>query len=94
MADLKWTIEFTGQAKKAAKVLPTNALAAFKRLLLDLQNDGPNAHGWKNYSQIHTNSYHCHLKKGKPTYVAFWRAHKNLKIIEVYYAGTHESAPY
>lgn len=93
MIELKWTVELTGQAKKAHKILPPRALDAFKRLLIDLE-DGPETSGWNNYSQIHTQSYHCHLKKGRPTYVAFWRADKKIRVIEVYYAGTHEKAPY
>jgi hypothetical protein len=36
----------------------------------------------------------CHLKKGRPTYVACWTVDKKNKVIEVYYAGTHEKAPY
>lgn len=38
---------------------------------------------------------HCHLTEGKPTYVYCWEViDKNAKLIEVYYAGTHEKAPY
>lgn len=51
---------------------------------------------WKNFSSLTGNdSYHCHLKKGKPTYVACWRiVSKKEKIIEVYYVGTHQNTPY
>ncbi len=36
-----------------------------------------------------------HLKKGRPTYVAIWEVtDKEIRIIEVIYAGTHEKAPY
>lgn len=38
---------------------------------------------------------HCHLIKGNPTYVCCWEVVEDeVKIIEVYYAGTHEKAPY
>ena len=38
---------------------------------------------------------HCHLIKGRPTYVCCWAIiNKQKKIIEVYYVGTHEKAPY
>lgn len=37
--------------------------------------------------------HHCHLRKGKPTYVACW-AVTNENKIEVFYVGTHEGAPY
>ena len=39
--------------------------------------------------------YHCHLKKGRPTYVAVREVlDKEIKLIEVIYAGTYEKAPY
>ena len=35
------------------------------------------------------------LKKGHPTYVAIWEVtDKEIRLIEVIYAGTHEKAPY
>jgi mRNA-degrading endonuclease RelE of RelBE toxin-antitoxin system len=35
------------------------------------------------------------LMKGKPTYVAVWEEqNKEIKLVEVIYAGTHEKAPY
>jgi hypothetical protein len=50
-----------------------------------------------NYAKMknRTEEYHCRIEKGRPTYVVCWRiANKDKKIIEVYYAGTHEKAPY
>jgi hypothetical protein len=39
--------------------------------------------------------YHCHLKAGRPTYVACWELiDKKIRILEVYYVGTREKAPY
>jgi len=38
--------------------------------------------------------YHCHLNKGRPTYVAVWRVEAHTVIVEVIYVGTHENAPY
>jgi hypothetical protein len=39
--------------------------------------------------------HHCHLKKGKPTYVAVWEVkNREIRLIEVTYVGTHEKAPY
>lgn len=55
MAELLWTVEFTGQAKKPHQNLSPMALEAFWRLTKDLKK-GPIASGWKNYSQIHTQS--------------------------------------
>lgn len=90
---MKYTVELSGKAKRANKLLPPKAHIAFTQLLLDLEN-GPEAHQWPNYSKLGTMTYHCHLKKGRPTYVACWIANKKTKTIEVYYAGTHENAPY
>jgi hypothetical protein len=50
---------------------------------------------WPNYSKLAGGRHHCHLKKGKPTYVAVWEVlDKDIKLIEVQYVGTHEKAPY
>lgn len=54
---------------------------------------------WQNYSKLHTkkseDKQHCHLIKGNPTYVCCWEViNKQERIIEVYYVGTHERAPY
>lgn len=92
----KWTINLINQAKKAPKTLPRNVLAAFFVLLQELEVFGPFRHTWPNYSKIKgSNNLHCHLKKGHPTFVACWYVKdQNKKIIEIYYVGTHEKAPY
>lgn len=91
--DNKWKVELSGKAKKADKILSENAHKAFVFLLAELEN-GPEVPGWPNYGKLGKITYHCHLKKGRPTYVACWTVDKTNKIIEVYYAGTHEKAPY
>lgn len=68
-------------------------------LARDLELNGPTTSGiWKNYSKLRglNGDYrHCHLVKGKPTYVCCWEIkNKKLCIMEVYYVGTHEKAPY
>lgn len=59
---------------------------------------GPMNRGrWSNYGPLlgQKSRYHCHLKKGRPTYVACWEViSTESKIAEVYYVGTHENAPY
>lgn len=89
-----WTVELVGQAKKAFKTLPKGTIDTFKLLLEDLEVNGPQRYNWPNFSKLKDSIYHCHLEKGRPTYVACWRIHKKVKLIEVYYAGTHEKAPY
>ncbi len=64
-------------------------------LALDLQRNGPYLPNWPNYGSLEEGHFHCHLRKGRPTYVACWRTiDKQVKKIEVYYVGTHERAPY
>jgi hypothetical protein len=64
---------------------------------MDLINKGP-AISWPNYGKLQGkkgDKRHCHLQKGKPIYVCCWEViDKKRKIIEVYYVGTHEKAPY
>lgn len=65
-------------------------------LMIDLKHHGPFMKDWPNYSVISKDKssfYHCHLRKGKPTYVACWTVTNENKI-EVFYVGTHEGAPY
>lgn len=60
-----------------------------------LEEKGEIQSDWPNYGKLGDEKYHCHVKKGRPTYVVCWRLlDKKQKLIEVYYAGTHEKAPY
>lgn len=95
--DSKWKIDVIGQAKKASKILSGNAAKAYEYLLIELEALGPYRSNWPNYSKMKRseNDYHCHIEKGRSTYVVCWRIiDKKQKILEVYYAGTHEKAPY
>lgn len=101
---MSWEVRYKGQAKKAlkqgSKVLSQDARDAMDALHLDLEEDGPTQSTWPNYSKFkglgkNVDKRHCHLLKGKPTYVACWEViDKKKKILEVYYVGTHEKAPY
>lgn len=65
-------------------------------LIIEMKLEGPYRSNWANYGPLEEDyEFHCHLKKGKPTYVACWRVvDKKNKKIEVYYVGTLENAPY
>ena len=96
-----WTVTLSSEAKKQYKRLKRNgskkpSVVDFIDLLaLALEEEGPHLISWPNYSPLDKNSFHCHLRKGRPTYVACWRTHdKQTKKIEVYYVGSHEDAPY
>lgn len=63
-------------------------------LISEIEKRGPVRGNWKNYSKLSPTKHHCHLKAGKPTYVACWEEKNGTIEIEVYYVGTHEKAPY
>jgi hypothetical protein len=97
----KWQIEPINKLEKQIKNLPEHVRLVMFSLLKDLEDMGPYQPAWPKYSplkrgkRIPDSSFHCHLKRGKPTYVACWRIiDKKRKLIEVYYVGTHENAPY
>lgn len=95
MTDDIWTVNLIGQAKKFDSNLSSFAKNAFFTLLKELKMSGPYRINWPNYTKMTGDDYHCHIKKGHPTYVVCWKIYdKKYKIIEVYYAGTHEKAPY
>ena len=90
-----WLVRQKKSVLKSIQKLPVVVLDTLDFLIGELENDGPYRHGWPNYGKLGGEKYHCHLKKGKPTYVACWEIlDKNSKIMEVYYVGTHEKAPY
>jgi hypothetical protein len=95
--NVKWKINSTKADKQAAK-LSEKVMLQLKLLFMDLINGGPAATDWPNYGKLwgqKGDKRHCHLQKGKPTYVCCWEVvDKKRKIIEVYYVGTHEKAPY
>jgi mRNA-degrading endonuclease RelE of RelBE toxin-antitoxin system len=91
-----WEIIFTNKARKQADKLNISILSVLRLLVEDLANNGP---AWPNYGKLHgkknEDKRHCHLIKGKPTYVCCCEViDKKINIIEVYYVGTHENAPY
>ena len=86
------TVIIKKSAFKNVRVLPRAVqlkFAALVKVLIDAGASGP--HDWQNYSKLNANEYHCHLTYH---YVACWRHEKNTIIIEVYYAGSREKAPY
>lgn len=96
---MNWTIKITNKAAKQVEKLPKAAKSTLLLLLRDIERNGPSASGgWKNYGKLKGmigDKRHCHLMKGKPTYVCCWEViDKQVKLIEVYYVGTHEKAPY
>ena len=94
---MPWEVTLRKKVVKALKSLPQPVIAAFTLLLGELESSGPVRGNWPNYGKLNIDGrHHCHLKKGKPTYVAVWDdvSTGNSKKIEVEYVGTHEKAPY
>jgi hypothetical protein len=52
---------------------------------------GPVQPYYINYSKLGNSTYHCHLSY---RWVACWRNEKDTFIVEVYYVGSREKAPY
>lgn len=96
-----WNVDFSSRANKQMKKLPEKVRLQINLLAREIEHAGPIRKNWAHFSPltkgkgIPANSYHCHLKSGKPTYVACWHVeNKKINIVEIYYVGTHENAPY
>ena len=96
--NINWTVTTTKKAENQAVKLGQKELLKLRLLYKSLTSEGPAVPSWPNYGKLKgriEDERHCHLQKGKPTYVCCWRVKdKKRKIIEVYYVGTHEKAPY
>jgi hypothetical protein len=96
----EWIADFSREAGKQFEKLKRSGSRppirdAIGALVADLQKNGPQLRNWPNFGSLGKDHFHCHLRKGSPTYVACWRiVDKKTKKIEVYYVGTHEGAPY
>ncbi len=92
---MQWTVTIKKRLEKQLGQLPKAVKASLIALMKDIENYGPVRGNWPNYGQLSSSRHHCHLKKGRPTYVAVWEVkNKERKLVEVIYAGTHEKAPY
>ena len=89
-----WQVRIKRSAAKLYDKLPDDIKSAADVLAMEMKFGGPVRGNWKNYSKLGPDKHHCHLRGGKPTYVACWDVNKKERIIEVYYVGTHEKAPY
>lgn len=95
MQSTKWTVNLTTKTAKSIGLLPENVRVKMFALLVDLETNGASLPSWPHYSKLGADTHHCHIKRGRPTYVVCWQViSKKERIIEVYYAGTHEKAPY
>ena len=76
---------------KEVKKMPVRVQEKLAAPAVDLREKGPVQSGWPNYSKLGKNKHHCHLAR---KWVACWYYQERSLIIEVYYAGSRENAPY
>ncbi len=79
------------KALKGMQKMPLKINEKMNVLLKDLRDKGPIRKEWSNFSDLGNNLYHCHLTY---KWIACWKHEKNSIVIEVYYAGSREDAPY
>jgi len=88
---VKYTVTIQRKALKDIKKAPDRIQRKFDLLVEDLESLGPVQNHWPNYSMLGKVTYHCHLDYH---WAACWRNEKESILIEVYYAGSREDAPY
>ena len=87
-----WTVYIKRKLERKIAALPEHVQDIFEDLKVDLMLNGPQQPEWMNYSKLGPNKYHCHLNYN---YVACWQVEAdNTLIVEVYYVGSRENAPY
>jgi hypothetical protein len=92
---MAWTVTIHRRAQAKIATLPQRVQASLVTLLREIELQGPVRGNWPNYSKLGNDRHHCHLKKGRPTYVAVWEVvDRTARLVEVLYVGTHENAPY
>lgn len=88
---IKYEVRIRKKAARGLMKLPADVRKLFFLLVADLQADGPIQKSWRNFSPLGEDRHHCHLSY---RYVACWTCRKNDIVIEVYYVGSREKAPY
>jgi hypothetical protein len=92
---MPWTVSLHREVAKVAQTLPQPVQDLLRLLLEELEGQGAVRGNWPNYGKLSRTRHHCHLKKGRPTYVAVWEERdRRQRLLEVIYVGTHEKAPY
>lgn len=90
-----WQVKVARKVQKQITKLPVQVKERLAALLKDIATQGPVRGDWPNFSALSPRRYHCHIKKGRPTYVAVWEVRdKEIRLVEVTYVGAHGKAPY
>jgi mRNA-degrading endonuclease RelE of RelBE toxin-antitoxin system len=88
---VQFTVGWKKRIEKDIKKMPDREQEKFVQLVHDLMEKGPIQNNWPNFSSLGANKYHCHLSYH---WVACWKTENENIIIEVYYVGSRENAPY
>ena len=92
---MMWQVILSTRAEKPIKRLSVNVNTRLFYLLAEIERTGPIRGNWPNYGKLDETRHHCHIRKGKPCFVAVWEVvDKKINLIEVRYVGTHEGARY
>ena len=100
---VSWKVQIPKKVAKQILKLPEEIRSQAALLAADIEANGPERVGWPHHSQLKAQKgqkkgvkrFHCHLKGGRTTYVACWTVtDQAIQLVEVYYVGTHENAPY
>lgn len=86
-----YEVRVKNSVRKSVVKMPKNEQERFAVLLAALSATGPVQPSFMNYSKLGPDNYHCHLSR---KWVACWTNENGTLTIEVYYAGSRESAPY
>jgi len=86
-----YTVIINKTAEKGMNKMPERIKHKMVVLIDELTIKGAILKDWKNFSMLGKDKYHCHLDK---KWVACWQCENDSIIIEVYYAGSRENAPY
>ena len=86
-----YEVRIKKKVARGLQKLPAGVQKLLFLLIADLQADGPIQRSWRNFSLLAKDRYHCHLTH---RYVACWTCRKDEIVIEVYYVGSREKAPY
>ena len=94
-----WCVLIPKKVAKQLAELDSDLQEMFDYLARELQIKGPVLHRRPNFQKNHgtgkIDCYHCHLQRGRPTYVVIWRVlDKKARQLEICYVGTHEKADY
>ncbi len=93
---VEYEVRLHRKVLKSLEGMPEKVRGKFDHLVRVLRESGPTGpRDWTNYGKLRGdgNRYHCHLT-GNHAWVACWRQEKDVLFIEVYYAGSHQKAPY